>query len=230
MNEPIPRKKFFGKRLAVMIGIAFVILILFCTALIKDRNNKSAELKELKAKLEEMESRRTKTASIEEEVRQISKYSSYEFDYTSVICHSDQNKFMGFDIPLTKNNFIATIEGKISVGIDADRVEFSVQTDSDGNAVSVRIFVPRSKILDNYPIPESLEVYDETNNIFNPVKASDYNDLLVKAKEQEEARILESDLLQKSDEAVERLLKSFFRAVYGNDITIDYIYEKEADE
>lgn len=207
--------------------LAAVILVFIFVFSVKGCMNKSEENRELKRKLEEMERKRLETDAIKEEVKKISEYTAYEFDYTEVIHFSDKNEFYGFEIPLTGNNFIATIDGKMNIGIDGEKVTFAEEKNSEGKVIKVELFVPHSEILDNYTIQDSLQIYDETNNIFNPVKIEDYAKLIVQAEEKEEKKVLESDIIEKSDEAVHYLLTTYFKAVYGEDVKLEYKYLEE---
>lgn len=210
---------------ALIVAI-IIVIILGCASisLAKKTAIQGKEMKDLRDKIEEMENRQIEVDSIREEVKQISKYSAYEFQYTSVICFSDSNKFMGFNIPLTGNNFIATIDEQMNIGIDGDNISFSEIKNSEGRVTQVELSVPHSQILDNYTIQDSLEIYDEKNNIFNPVKVNDYTQLIVEAESQEEEKVLNSDILQKSDETIKYLLTSHFQAVYGDSVKIQYEY------
>lgn len=216
------------KNLAAALVILIIFcLVIFCVFLLKKTFAQNRDMKELKSKIEEMENKQVEADSIREEVKQISKYSAFEFDYTSIMRFSDSNKFKGISIPLTGNSFIATIDGKINIGIDGEQVTFSETTDSDGKVTQVVLTVPHSQILDNYTIQNSLEIYDEKSNIFNPVKITDYNDLLIEAENQEKEKVLQSDILKKSDETIQYLLTSHFQAVYGDKVEIKYEYLDE---
>lgn len=210
--------------------IIVLVLIIICGVSIRSGIIKSYENKELKEKIEEMERKRMAADSIREEVKKISRYTAYEFNYTQVIMFSDQNEFKGIKIPLTGNQFIATIDGKMNIGIDGEKVEFEEAPDSEGEVARVKLLVPHSEILDNYTIQESLEIYDETSNIFNPVKVSDYSELLVEAENKQEKKVREGDVLQKSDEAVKNLLISYFEALYGEEVEIEYEYLGEEEQ
>ena len=85
------------------------------------------------------------------------------------------------------------------------------------------------EILDNYTITDSLEIYDEKSNIFNPDKVEDYNNLRAEAEKKEAEKVQGSDVLQKSDESVKYLLMSHFQAVYGDGVEIRYEYLEETE-
>ena len=213
-----------SKYLKLFLIITFVLLVVICVFLLQDRKIQKSKEKELMNALEEMERRQAAVGTIKEELRKISKYSAYEFYYTSIIHFSDKNKFMGIEIPLTGNSFTATVDGKMNIGINAENIEFSVQEDDEGKVTQILLTIPHSEILDNYTMQDSLKIYDEKNNIFNPVKVTDYKELIVEAEENEKQKALKGDLLQKSDEAVKYLLTSHLQAVYGNDVEIKCEY------
>ena len=214
-------KKALYKLAPVLIG---VLLVIICGFSVRSVIIKNYENKALKEQISELERKRMEVESIKEEVKKISRYTAYELNYTQLIMFSDQNEFKGIKIPLTGNRFIATIDGKMNIGINAEKVEFKEISDSEGKITEIELSVPRSEILDNYTIQDSLEIYDEKSNIFNPVKVTDYNELLVEAESKQEKKIQESDVLQKSDEAVKYLLTSYFEALYGEDVQIKYEY------
>lgn len=162
--------------------------------------------------------------AISEEVKEISKYSVCEFHYTSVIHFSDSNTFQGITIPLTGNNFIATIDGKMDIGINGDEIDITETKDSDGKVTQVVLMVPHSEIQDNHTMQDTLEIYDEKSNIFNPVKIEDYKELIVEAEEKEKKKVLESDILQQADERVNYLLTTYLHKVYGDDVEIKCEY------
>lgn len=214
----------FRRNLTVFGLIILVILIVACTMLIKDGRKKKEKLKELEATIEEMEKKRIQTDIIREEIKQISKYSAYENNYTSILFYSDQNQIFGIDIPLTENRLIATIDGKMNIGIDGEKVNFSTKTDAQGNVTEIHLSLPHSEILDNYTDQETLQIYDEKKNIFNPVKVADYSGLIVDSEKKEEEKVLRSDLLEKSDERIRQLMTSYLQGVYGEDIKINFEY------
>lgn len=201
-----------------------IFLIFLCIFQAKRGVKRDYENEELKKKIEKMEQKRIQSEAVKEEVKQISKYLTYELIYTEVIRFSDQNEFRGIKIPLTGSYFIASIDGKANIGIDGDRIQFSEITDAEGRVVQVKLSVPHSEILDNYTDHSTLKILDEQNNIFNPIRPEEYNELLIEAERQEERKILKSDILQKSDQTIRYLLTSHFQAVYGDGVEIKYAY------
>ena len=50
------------------------------------------------------------------------------------------------------------------------------------NDTTVHVSIPRPKILDTVIDEKSVEVFNESENAFNPIKISDYNDALSREK------------------------------------------------
>lgn len=122
------------------------------------------------------------TDAIRAELKEVSKYSAYEFNYTSILYFSDNNKIKNIDIPFTNTKYIATIDGKMNIGIKSNLVDFQEKRNSKGEVEQVTIVIPHSTILDNSTDSETLKEYDYDKNIFNPVKSDEYNELRVQAE------------------------------------------------
>lgn len=201
-----------------VVSIAIIAILLVVCGFLLSR------IIDLRKAVAEMESRQVQIDSIREEVREISKYTVYEYNYTAIIHFSDSNTFKGFRIPLTGNNFIATIDGKMDIGINAELVEMEEKKDAEGNVTQVVLSVPYSEIMDNHTVQDSLEIYDEKNNLFNPVRVTDYNELIIEAEEKEGRKVQAGDILQQSDERVKYLLTTYLQKVYGEEVEINVVY------
>lgn len=209
-------------KVQIILIVACAVLALIVIGLIK-------KVIILDDKLDEMKKQQMSTDAIREELKEVSKYSAYEFNYTSILYFSDNNKIKNIDIPFTNTEYIATIDGKMNIGIKSDLVDFQEKRNSKGEVEQVTIVIPHSTILDNSTDSETLKEYDYDKNIFNPVKPDEYNELRVQAEKKEKEKVEKSDILQKSDERIEHLMKSHFQAVYGNDveIIIEYLVEED---
>lgn len=200
-----------------------IILIIICGLMARGMILMNDELKELKKNS-------VQTESLREEVKKISKYSAYEVNYTSILYFSDKaeiEKLNIKDIPLTGNRFVATIDGKMNIGINGELIVFEEEKDIEGNVTAINLRVPHSEILENYTIQESLKVYDQKNGIFNPVSPKDTNALEIEALNKEKKKVLDSDVLQRSDESIKYLLTTHFQTVYGEDVVVNYEYIEE---
>lgn len=209
-------KKWKGQ---IILGIICVVLGVVVVRLY----NKTVVLKDEREELINQQ-QQISTASIREELKEISKYSAYEFNYTAILCFSDKNKIVGVGIPFTGTKYIATIDGKMNVGIDGELVDFYERKGEDGRVEEVIITIPHSSILDNYTDSSTLQEYEYDKGIGNPINPTESNELRIKAEESEQKKVLESDILEKSDERIQYLLKSHFQAVYGEGVEIEIEY------
>ena len=171
--------------------------------------------------LDELKKKQVSTDAIREELKEVSKYSAYEFDYTSILYYSDPNKIMNLDVPFTNTTYIATIEGTMNIGIEGENVTFSTKKGEDGNITQITVQLPHSSILDNYTDSDTLQEYEYSKEV---------TDLRSDAEKKEEKKVKKSDILEKSDERIEHLLKSNFRAFLGEDVEVVLEYIDEPND
>ncbi len=98
-------------------------------------------------------------------------------NYTGVIGYKDYMKFLNINIPLTDKYFLLKYNGYLKAGVDFSRIKVTVENDS-----SVHVSIPKPTIFDTVIDEKSVEVYNESENAFNPIKISDYNEALIREK------------------------------------------------
>lgn len=99
-------------------------------------------------------------------------------NYTGVIGYKDYMKFLNINIPLTDKYFLLKYNGYLKAGVDFSRIKVTVENDS-----SVHVSIPKPTIFDTVIDEKSVEVYNESENAFNPIKISDYNEALIREKD-----------------------------------------------
>ena len=92
----------------------------------------------------------------------------------------------GWDIPLTKKFFILTYEGVVDLGVDLSQAK----TEIKGDTISFEL--PEIQILNNTIDESSIQIYDESKNVFNPISIEDYKKFAVDQKKR-----IEKDLQTK---------------------------------
>lgn len=130
---------------------------------------------------------------------------SVEYHYTNMGKFENQVDFYGWKVPFTTKRFLVSYDGLIKAGVDLSRATVEV----DEVQKSVTITLPESRIL-SHEIPEdSIQVFDETRNIFNPITIEDYTGFTRDQKAEVEQRAIDEGLLtgasEKAREAVETL-------------------------
>ena len=99
------------------------------------------------------------------------------YNYTGVISYKDYRKFLNVNVPLTDKYFLLKYNGYIKAGVDFNRIKVNVNNDT-----TVHISIPKPKILDTVIDEKSIQVYNESENAFNPIKISDYNEAISQEK------------------------------------------------
>lgn len=145
---------------------------------------------------------------LSQQIQGISELATVEYNYTNMGKFENQATFYGWKVPFTTKSFIVSYDGKIKAGIDMSQVEVKV------NGKKITISVPESKILSHEIDEESIEVFDETKNIFNQISITDYNQFAIDQKNQLEKNAIEKGLLEESQEKVEDVLKTFIKSSY----------------
>ena len=149
---------------------------------------------------------------IGQQLRAVEELVSLEYSYTNVGRFEDQVDFYGWKVPFTSKKFIVAYDGCVKAGVDLAEAEIHVNPEKA--AVSVQL--PHSQIL-SHEIPEdSIEVFDETKNIFNPISIQDYTGFTKDQKNEIEVKILSDGFLEEADEkartAVEAVLTVILEA------------------
>ena len=131
---------------------------------------------------------------VSHQLEQVSELATARYFYTNMGVYEDSNDFYGIKIPFTTKRFIVSYDGTILAGVDLAAATVKL-TES---AILVRL--PEAVILSHEIDEDSLEIYDETRNIFNPITLSDYNGFQADQKSAMETKAVENGLLTQARE------------------------------
>ena len=146
-----------------------------------------------------------------ERLRSAQELATVAYYYTNMGRFENHVDFYGWKIPLTTKSFIVSYDGVIKAGVDLGGVE--VEVDETGKTVTVTL--PDSGIL-SHEIPEdSIEVFDESDNIFNPITIEDYTGFTRDEKTAMEQRAIDNGLLTSADEQARSAVESLLRLMPG---------------
>jgi len=134
---------------------------------------------------------------------------SLHYRYTSVMKDVSSKEMFGIPIPGTEKKMLAVIDGTIKLGINCkDILIDSVRTDT------LFIKFPPIKIISHELYPETAEVYDQKNGIFNKYRASDQFALEAKQKSSTELDVrANKDIILQARSATEYAFRSFLHAL-----------------
>lgn len=151
---------------------------------------------------------------MQEKLRAIGELATEEYTYTEVASY-DRSKSVelfgqNVNIPLTRTSFIYSYDGAIKAGIDFTAV--TVEKDDTLKRVTVRL--PKAKILSSELFLDSFRLYDEKNNIFNPITVESVTETNHLLQENAEARAVEKGLLERADEHARALIRSVLESAF----------------
>lgn len=152
-----------------------------------------------------------------QQLQEIEELATMSYNYTKVGKFSNNLTFNGWDIPLTQKSFLITYDGKLKAGIKMDKIKIEI------NNNIITIAIPEIEILSNEIDESSIEVYDETKNVFNPISVNDYTSFAKKQKAAVEAEAIENGLLSEAATKTQNTIKKYLNAIPG----IDGNYEIE---
>ena len=145
---------------------------------------------------------------LSQQIQSISELATVEYSYTNMGKFENQATFYGWKVPFTTKSFIVSYDGKIKAGIDMTQADIKVKN----NTISIQL--PKAKILSHEIDEKSIEVFDETKNIFNQISISDYNQFAIDQKEKMEDSVKEKGLLEEAQTKAESVIKTFITTTY----------------
>lgn len=130
--------------------------------------------------------------------------------YTNVQVIKKSQELWGAQIPFTQSKYIFSYDGVIKAGLDFSDIDVQVNASSK----TVRVTLPEIRILSNEIDENSLEIYDESKNIFTPLDLEDVNQSLVELKEESSQTAVENGLLEQACANAELLVSAFLAGTY----------------
>lgn len=147
-----------------------------------------------------------------QQLRSVQELVSVEYHYTNMGKFENQLDFYGWKVPFTTKSFLVSYDGVIKAGVDLSGAEVDV----DELRKAVTITLPESKIL-SHEIPEdSLQVFDETRNIFNPITIEDYTGFTKDQKAEVEQKAIDEGLLTDAAEKARGAVETFVSLLPGS--------------
>lgn len=157
------------------------------------------------------------------EIKKIGELATMEYMYTNAARFSDAKQIKDWNIPFTEKSFILKWDGSIKAGIDVSKIT----TTLDKASRVLIVYLPRAEILSHETYAESIEVLDENDNVFNPIRIEDKVLFDAETKQAMELRAVENGLLEKAQKNAEQVI---FRLLDANPgIERNYSIEFETD-
>lgn len=149
-------------------------------------------------------------SNVEYGLRDIGKLSTAEYFYTHVDVYKN-DAINGIKIPFVNKQFIYSCDGCIKAGVDFSLIKV------DKSNSTITITLPEAEIHSSEIDETSFQLYDEQNNIFNPINVSDVYQSFSDMKQEEEKKAIEKGILDKASENAKILISNFVSSTYGKD-------------
>ena len=151
-------------------------------------------------------------------LRSVQELVTVSYYYTNMGRFENQVDFYGWKVPFTTKTFIVSYDGIIKAGVDLSKA--AVEVDEAGRRITVTL--PDSRIL-SHEIPEdSIEVFDESDNVFNRISITDYTSFTGDQKKIVEQRAADNGLLTGADEKAAEAVDALLRHMPGvEDYTLE---------
>lgn len=137
---------------------------------------------------------------ISQRLDSIGELATVEYFYTNAGRYENQADFYGWKVPFTKKSFFVCYDGSIKAGIDVQEIGIDVK------GKTITITLPPAEILSHEIDRESIEVLDETKNIFNQISITEYNDFCTDQMNETEQQAREKGLLEEAQQRAKNVV------------------------
>ena len=149
-------------------------------------------------------------ATMQASINDIGKLVTAEYYFTHVESHKSNLTFVGIDLPLTSSSFIYSYDGSVLAGIDFGNIRIDK---NDENRI-ITVTLPKPEIISSAVDPDSFKLYDEKNNIFNPIKVQDVANSFADLIKNEETKAVDGGLYNRAKDNAVLMIENFLRATY----------------
>lgn len=141
----------------------------------------------------------------------VQELATVEYRYTNMGKFENQVDFYGWQVPFTTKRFIVAYDGIIHAGMDLSQADIQV----DALAKRVTVTLPKSGILSHEILGDSVQVFDETKNIFNHITIEDFTGFTLEQKSVVEQKAIDGGLLEAASEKARSAIEAFLSLLPG---------------
>lgn len=152
---------------------------------------------------------------LEEKLKTINELSTVSYQYTNMGKFEDQTNFYGWNVPLTKKSFIVSYDGTIKAGVDMSKATVTTKDDK------ITITLPKAEIFSHEIKDDSIQVFDETKNIFNPISLTDYTGFSASQKNRMTEKSISSGILETAENNAQKAVLELLN--FNNTEEIEFI-------
>ena len=203
----------------IKVIIVIILAIIVCGAgfILGQSFNKPKEV----TKREDNKIINTKTIfwgeTIKSGLKNMGKLQTAEYYYTHVEHLESSREIFDIEIPLTGAQYIYSYDGVVTAGIDFEKIDVEV----DKTNKNIKIELPDVERLSSEIDTNTFKIYDEKNNIFNPISPSDVSASVDNLKKDEEKKAVEKGLYKKAEANAKVIIENFVKGFIPEDYEVN---------
>ena len=198
------QKHSFNKHIIIVLVIALVLLIAVLGFLTSKSNNKIS------------------SRTVEFGLKSIGELATQAGYFTSVQTINGSRDVFGVTVPFTQSKYIYSYDGVVKAGINFNEVQVSL---NDINNI-MTVTIPAPYIIDVTVDEDSLVVYDESKNIFSPLKLNEVRESISIMKQEVTEKAISNGILINAKNNAELLITGFLQGSFPQETyTINFIWK-----
>lgn len=160
--------------------------------------------------------------TVEFGLRNIGELATQAGYFTSVQMISGSRDIFGVTVPFTQSKYVYSYDGIVKAGVHFE--EITVSVDEEQKVISIAI--PHAGILDVSVDENSLVVYDESKNIFSPLKLVDIQESMLVMKKEVREKAISNGILKNAESNAETLITGFISGINpGSEYSIQFAWK-----
>jgi hypothetical protein len=164
----------------------------------------------------------------------IGEYASMAYYYTSVVKDISNKDINGWNIPFTTRKYIFTFDGIVKLGIDGRKIRIEEPppqtaegTEADTETPVIRVILPPIQILSHEVIDDSIEIFEQSQTIFNEIKIEDAFKVTADRKREMEEKLFSSGAVGEAKVSLEQQFGTLLRGLPGirDNYHVEFVWE-----
>jgi hypothetical protein len=164
----------------------------------------------------------------------IGEYASMAYYYTSVVKDINSKDINGWSIPFTTRKYIFTFDGVMKLGIDGRKIRIEEpppppadETEARGETPVIRVILPPIQILSHEIIDGSIEIFEQSQTIFNEIKIEDAFKVTADRKREMEEKLFSGGAAGEAEVSLEQQFGALLRGLPGirDNYNVEFVWE-----
>ena len=149
-------------------------------------------------------------ATIEAGLRNIGKLCTAEYYFTHVSSFTSAKELKGVKLPMTTSSFVYSYDGKILAGVDFTKVTVN----KNDKTKTIIVTIPAAETISADIDTDSFQLYDEKNNVFNPITVTDVTSTYADLVKDENEKAKKNGLFERAQDNAVTLIENFMKSTF----------------